>query len=514
MKRIVTPQEMQEIDRKTIESFGIPVETLMENAGRAVFECLIKAVPDFRQKTIFVLCGKGNNGGDGLVVARYLKEAGAVPIVYFMGSLQERKMDILIPFNKLVAVGIHPIFISPENFSAPEAPDIVVDALLGTGTRGNLDLFICQLIELVNHWKIKSHSMVVAVDNPSGLNVETGKPLNACICADLTVTIGLPKKGLIFGEGKNFTGKLEIVEIGFPNALVKPNDFVFIEADDVKELFKPRPFDAHKHQMGKVLVIAGSKTMTGAAFLTAKSALRIGAGLVKVATPECVAGAIQSSLPEAMTVGLPQTSSGALGLGAWDEMQKLIDWASVIAIGPGLSQSEETTELVRNICRALRKPAVIDADGIFALAGEFELISSMEADVILTPHAGEFAMLTGVQKEKLLNDKLSVVRSESKKLLKTILLKGAPTLIGAKSGKVYVSNTGNPGMATAGSGDVLTGIIAGLMAQGLSSEQAGYAGAFVHGLSGDLAKEDKTEMGLIAGDLIENLPRAIKLAIR
>lgn len=507
MLKIVTPIEMQEIDRKTIHDYGISQESLMDRAGKAVAD----AVQFSRTPLVYVFCGKGNNGGDGFVAARYLKSAGLDPKVFALGSVQTMKMDILIPYNKMIAAGIQPVFIQSLSELPVESPDIIIDALLGTGTKGNLESLLLELVTKINHWKTELGSKVYAVDIPSGLDGESGKPLGTAVVADMTITMGLPKKGLIFGEGRNFTGALRIADLGFPRELTYGGDVWMIERNDVRQLLKPRPHDSYKYSFGKVLVIAGSREMTGAAMLTAQSALRSGAGLVKLAVPESLTSIFQTTLPEVMTIGVAETAEGSIAWDALEKLQGLVEWCNVLAIGPGLSQHEQTVKLVQEISRQLRKPAVVDADGIYALAGEFELIADIPGDVIFTPHAGEFAMLSGVEKEKLLQDRVTSVRTHARRLHKTILLKGSPTIIATATGPAFINITGNPGMATAGSGDVLTGIIAGLMAQGLDSEKAGYAGAFLHGLAGDLAKADKTEEGLIAGDLIDYLPTALKL---
>ncbi len=509
MKKIVTPQQMQEIDRKTIQDFRISGEILMENAGRAVFDFVKSSFTGFVNKKIFVFCGKGHNGGDGLVIARLLKESGASPTVFLLGSLNELKTDIRIPYNKLVAVGIHPNFFSEileGSFGA--VPDLVIDALLGTGAQGALQNPILKMVGQINTWK-KLGVKVVAVDIPSGLNGESGKAETTAVLADDTITIGLPKTGLLFGDGKKYCGRLHVADIGFPEALAGGGDLMLVEKNDVKKLLKPRKQDAYKHDFGRVLIVAGSKGMSGAAYLAAKACLRIGAGLVKVAMPASAVHAVENLLPEAMTAGLDETEERTLSLSAKEKIGELIEWCDVLAIGPGLSQNKETASLIRKICKKLDKPAVIDADAIFALAGEIELIQNMESEIIFTPHAGEFAGFTGISKERIAHDRIISAGNFSRQTGKTLLLKGSPTMIAEKSGKIFVTHTGNPGMATAGSGDVLTGVIAGLMAQGLTTGEAGYGGAFIHGLAGDKAKTENTEMGLIASDIIDYLPRAI-----
>jgi NAD(P)H-hydrate epimerase len=315
---------------------------------------------------------------------------------------------------------------------------------------------------------------------------------------------------MIFGNGKQYTGTLWIADLGFPDELLTGGTCSLVEGNDVKRLLKPRKHDAYKYDFGKVLVIAGSRGMSGAAWLTAKSALRIGAGLVKAAIPEGVAHVIENSLPEAMTLRMEETDEGALARNNLDRLHEYLRWADVVALGPGISQNAETVELIKEFVKSLDRPAVIDADALIALTGEFDLITSVPSEIVFTPHLGEFAAFSQMLKDKVMTDRVSQVLSLSKKLGKCILLKGSPTLISDRNDHIYVSSMGNPGMATAGSGDVLTGIIAGLIAQGLSVNEAAYAGAFIHGLAGDLATESKTEMGLIASDIMDFIPEALK----
>ncbi len=508
MKRIVTPAEMQEIDRKTIQEHGIAGEVLMEHAGQAVFDVIAKMYPGFAAMRIVVFCGKGNNGGDGFVIARMFRKAGAMPFVYILGSVQAMRPDSLVPYNKMIAAGIQPEFVDEERFTPEtERPDLVIDALLGTGGKGELRGAIYQMIRTINEWR-DDGTQVIAVDIPSGLQGDSGKPGNMTVIAHHTVTMGLPKSGLLFGDGKNYTGQLHVADLGFPLELTVGGDAQLVETSDIRERLRPRRHDAHKHSFGKVLLVCGSRGMTGAAVLAARSAMRSGAGLVRVASVPSVTDIVRHTVPEAMTVDLDETSTGSLARSALPSILEQLEWADALGIGSGLTQNEETVALVKDVLAKLAAPAVVDADAILALAGAFEFIQNIRADVVFTPHAGEFAMLSGTVKEKLLADRPTFTKLAAKKLQKTILLKGSPTLVADTSGKIFVNPNGNPGMATAGSGDVLTGMIAALLGQGLKSVEAGFAGAFLHGLAGDLAVRVRSERGLIAGDLIEFIPGA------
>ncbi len=508
MKRIVTPAEMQEIDRKTIQEYAIPGEALMEKAGQSVHDAILTYYSGCRNMRIAIFCGKGNNGGDGLVVARLLKLSGAQPRVFILGSMQALRTDSLVQYNKVIAAGLQPTFLDEERFEKfEERPDLIVDALMGTGARGDLRGALYQIVRTINEWRAEG-SKIIAVDIPSGLNGESGRPENMVIRAHLTVTMGLPKTGLLFGDGKNYTGELIVADLGFPIPLMQGGDVQLIEAYDIRDRLPERRHDAHKHTFGKILMVGGSQGMTGAVVLAAKAAMRAGAGLVRVAAPAAVTNVIRTTVPEVMTVDLESTAAGSLSKAAVPKLLEQLEWCNVLAMGCGLSQHDETTAVVKEVVRQLNKPAVLDADAIISLAGEFELIQNVRADVLFTPHAGEFAMLSGTIKEKLLQDRPAYTRAAAKKLQKPILLKGSPTLVADPTGPIYVNPSGNPGMATGGSGDVLTGMIAALMGQGLSAIEGGYVGAYLHGVAGDLAVADKTERGLLAGDLIDYLPKA------
>lgn len=509
MKKIVTPNEMRELDRKAIQLYGIAGETLMENAGRAVYEFLKQTVPDIADQQFMLFCGKGNNGGDGFVIARYLAEAGIQPQVWVFGQIPDIRHDALLNFNRLVATGLPIHFVNDSNPDLPDdPPDILIDALLGTGAKGDLEGWILKGVECANHWKTTHGTMLVAVDIPSGLDGETGYASNNAILADVTITMGLPKKGLVFGKGKKYTGHLTVADIGLPDIPVS-SDYQLVESADVASLFAPREPDAYKYHFGKVLVIAGSKGMSGAALLTSRAVLRAGAGMLKTAVPEGIAHVIENGFAEALCCAMPQTQEGSLSMKALEPLRELMLWCDVMAIGPGISRHPETSELIIELIRTTTKPTIVDADAIIAVSQSADLIRNNETPMIFTPHTGEFAAMAGVSTDTLHRDRLFYLTQTIKKFRKILLLKGSPTLIASPNQPVFVSYTGNPGMATAGSGDVLTGIIAAFLAQGLQPDQAAYAGAFIHGLAGDMAAEELSQLSLNASDLITYLPQAI-----
>lgn len=508
MKRIVTPDDMRAIDRVTINERGIPGETLMERAGRAVIDWMLKENPEALHQKITIICGKGNNGGDGLVVARLLTATGTIPEVFLFGQESGLTGDALANYRKLVLCGVRPSPIESASDIPLDRPDVVVDALLGTGTKGALEGDMLDVVKTINSWKLEG-TYVVAIDIPSGLNGESGEADEAVI-ADLTVTIGLPKRGLLLGEGKHFCGKLRVADIGFPRDLTDGGDLHWIEAKDVCDLFPRRYHQGHKYDFGRLLIVAGSRGMTGAAVLCARAAIRSGVGMVRVAMPASCVHVIEHAVPEVLTVAMPETATGSLSKQAHEYLKESLAWCEVLAIGPGLSRHPDTVHTVQAILKDFKSPSVVDADALFALSQDSELLERRGRATIVTPHVGEFCSLSGFSKEDVLSDRVSVSRAFARRARLTVLLKGSPTIITESSGRSYVTRTGNPGMATAGSGDVLTGIVAAMAAQRLTIEQAGYCGALLHGLAGDLARAHYTEPGVTASTIVDFIPGAFR----
>lgn len=511
--RVVTAEEMKALDKAAIEEYGISGLVLMENAGRQVVELIRRELGEVRGKVITVFIGKGNNGGDGLVIARHLLNMGAEVKVLSMVNLEEisgdaavnldiwRKMDQKI-FSLHHGDGINIVKLVLMN------TDMIVDAIYGTGFRGRIAEKAGRVIEALNGSGIP----IVAVDIPSGLEADTGKVNGPCIRAHYTVTFGLPKLGLILEPGADFTGRLTVADISIPAVLVEkiaPQRYL-ISADLVKEWLPSRPSPAHKGNFGRVLVVAGSRGMTGAACLTGESALRAGAGLVTVAVPETLHDIMEGKLTEVMTTPLPDTGKGALGRGARQRILSLLEDSDVLAIGPGLSQAAEVVALVKELLPSVRVPCVLDADAINALAGAGEVLRKVQAPVVITPHPGEMARLMGVTTKEIQEDRIGAAVKAAEKWRVVTLLKGARTVVAAPDGAIYINPTGNPGMATAGSGDVLTGVVASLIAQGMETARAAAAGAYIHGLAGDLAAREKGMMGMIAGDILSALPAATR----
>ncbi len=511
--RVVTAEEMQQLDQSTIKEIGIPGLVLMENAGLQVVGVVKDILKDVRGKTVTVFAGKGNNGGDGFVVARHLLNMGADVRVLLFGDVKEIKGDAKVNLDILTAIGhkVHSITnVNSTNIVkvAMVYTDLVVDAVFGTGFKGAVDEHAGNIFEIING----AGKPVVAVDIPSGLEANTGKTYGPCVKATHTVTFGLPKIGLLVYPGVDYTGALIVADISIPPLLAEKQGInKFLLTPELVGSWLPKRLpESHKGTFGRVAVIGGSEGMSGAAVLASLAALRAGAGLVTLGVPRSLHGLMEVKLTEVMTRPLPETDQKSISRDAMNEVQILTEWADVSALGPGISTEAATQALVRDLVAGLTKPAVIDADGLNALAGHTELLNKCQAPLVLTPHPAEMARLLGIKTPEVQDNRIEVVQTAARMWGVTVVLKGARTLIAGADGSVYINPTGNPGMATGGSGDVLTGIIAGLLAQGLPPVQGAAAGVFIHGQAADYASAGKGQLGLVAGDILEALPAVTK----
>ena len=516
MQRIVSSEEMRWCDETAINQYGIPGMLLMENAGRGVVEIIKLIFPALESQKVLVVCGKGNNGGDGFVIARLLSNSNAQIQVLLMASPSELKGDAKTNFillQRIAKKSSHHITLhrySKRLLSTLPRPDIIVDALFGTGFTGSVRKPFADVLA----WLNKQRAQIVAVDIPSGVNGTSGVVENIAVRADRTVTFGSLKSGLLCNQGREHVGTLSVVDIGIPNSITHDKRFQIslVEQADVRRSIPKRPMHAHKYSVGKVLVLAGSKGLTGAAALCSTAALRAGAGAVVLGTPEPVYPILARKLTEVMTFPLPATSDGTLSLAALDGIHEKLSWADVLVIGPGLSQNPETQQLILKLLLEHRGKILVDADGLNAIAANgISKFRTARAQFILTPHVGEFSRLTGLHSLEVERHRIEAARVLAKQVGATIVLKGVPTVTALKNGSCFINSTGNPGMATAGSGDVLSGIIAGLWAQGMPDGEAAYAGVYLHGLSGDYAAKKLGERSLLANDLLEYLPAAMQL---
>ena len=529
--KILTAQQMREIDRLTVERCGISYATLMETAGARVVEAIIENYGSVEDMSFAIFCGKGNNGGDGAVVARLLFMRGARVKVFLFGGIEGTKGEARANFEivrrlaeTVIGFKAGKIFFQ-EISTESEAdfiyfPNFIIDALLGTGLTRQAEGLYAQAIETLNriNENFTPHAPVIAVDIPSGIPSDSGELIGPHVQADLTVSFTAPKIGNVLPPANQANGKLVIVSIGTPDWLIgaeSRSQLRLIEEGLIVEWLRAsrRASDAHKGSVGDVLLIAGSRGKTGAAALSSETILRAGAGLVTVATARSAQSLlVTQARTEVMTEALDETRDGAISIAALDRALRLAQKRTVIAIGPGLASSDESTRaFAREMVEKRTAPMVIDADGLNALAPWPEdLKGSDEATIIVTPHPGEMARLTGKTNAEIIADRIDVAREFATKHHIITVLKGSRTIIASPGGEVYVNPTGNAGMATAGSGDVLTGLIAGLLAQRPSEPlEATIAAVYLHGLAGDLAANRLGMRSLIASDIIANLSEAI-----
>ncbi len=512
--KIATAKEMQSIDRRAREEYCIPALLLMENAGREVVSEAEKQYGKLKDKRIAIFCGKGNNGGDGAVVARHLHNRGSIVTIYLLAPIKETTEETNKNLQVAIKSAIPLITIGTKrDLQKIEADlrscDIIVDAILGTGLSSPIKGLYADAIEIIN----SAEKPVISIDIPSGISSDTGKVLGTAVKADLTVTFALPKRGHILFPGADYCGTVRVADIGFPSNLLeeegKKIKVSTVEEIEVRAYLKPRQADSHKGTFGHLLVIAGSVGFTGAAAMAGISALRVGAGLVTLAIPESLDLIFETMLPEAITLPLPETEEQTISLAAEKLLIKKAERATAVAVGPGLSTNPETAQLVRNLIERLDVPLVVDADGLNAFVGHLNLLKGRRNPTVLTPHPGEMGRLLGISGKEVQEDRIGIAGDFSKKYGVYLVLKGAHTIIAEPGGEVYICLTGNPGMATAGTGDVLTGMLGGLIAQGLGFLHAIKAGVYLHGLAGDLAAADKGEISTIAGDIIKRIPDAI-----
>ncbi len=488
------------MDSAAIEEYGIPGPVLMERAGMAVASWVLE---HYAGKRVVVFAGSGNNGGDGLVVARELRNAGVNVLVVMAGKRGALSTDCSLQMNIARKLGI-PVEYSKELASSDLHGSVLVDALFGTGLGRNITGPLARTIETVN----ESSCPVVSIDIPSGINADTGQVMGAAFRAEATVTMGRPKRGLILHPGAEYAGELLVDTIGFPDELFDDVRCRMISPEEAEALIPERQDYSYKGDYGHVLVVAGSTGKTGAALLASRGALRYGAGMVTLGVPEALMDVFQGKVVEEMT--LPLASDGHDGVhsaAALEEVLEFLDTkVDVLALGPGLGTAPGTQGLVRELVIRCTAPMVIDADGLNALAGKTALLGKTKAPVVLTPHPGEFARLTGTDRARIEANRVEAAVKFAVKTGTYVVFKGVPTVVAEPGGYVFLNPTGNSGMATAGAGDVLTGIIAAFLAQGLGPLEASVLGVYVHGLAGDLAVSGADERSLIASDLVEAAP--------
>ncbi len=539
MQKVLSAEEMREVDRLTTEKYGIPSILLMENAAHAAANVIKEKLGgSVEGKSFLILCGKGNNGGDGAALARILWNQGANITIYLFGKVEETKGDARLNFEIIQKISDSPevldrkynwsFFFEAGNaedwaglFGGYNEEDIIIDALFGTGLTRPADKPLARIIDNLNFWKSSRYEpLVFSLDIPSGLNSDLSDKIGENFCADLTVTFTAPKLANVLPPASNFNGELFVANIGSPQELIdaSPSKTFLYEKQDAKNWLEKTRFtsDSYKNKRGHVLLIAGSNNYAGAAVLSGNSAIVSGVGLVTIATPESSQTAIASRVvPEVMTRGVAETENGAVAENAFDEINEFIEKSiDAVAVGSGLSSSEESTKrLVRKIVEERKTPVVIDADGLNSLA-PFDLEGSEEFPLILTPHEGEFLKLLGTKDREILKDRVKIVRDFAEKHKVILVLKGERVLTCAPDGRVVINPTGNSGLGKAGNGDTLTGVIAGFVAQAVQMKvdifETVLAAVYISSLAGDIAAEKFGRRSMLASDVRECLGDAFR----
>ena len=511
--KAVNGLQMGLVDKYSIERLGIPGVVLMENAALQIVRHVEKFFADepYRTKTVTIVAGKGNNAGDAFAVARHLIIKGYSTIIYCLFDRAFLMGDTSVNLEILYRLGadVRPLYETQHLMEFKKdlsKAQLIVDGIFGTGFRGQVKGFPADVMEAIN----LSSVYVLSIDIASGIESASGRVTEGCIKADKTVTFELPKIGQLVFPGAAYTGELAVESISMPRESIDSVevDTFLTDIQTVRAMLPKRGPDINKGSCGKAAIITGSQGMAGSGCLASKACLRTGSGLVYIGAPKSLLSIYQTVVPEAVGVGLTEYN-GVLGQNSIEGILTLIKKCDVAAIGPGLSTNEYIYYIISNIADKIDVPVVLDADALNAMARDTGLFSRFGNKVVITPHPGEMARLTGLDIDYIKENRFEVARKYAKLWGVTLVLKGARTIISDSSGKVHINPTGNSGMATAGSGDSLTGIITSLMGQGADSYDAAVAGVFLHGLAGDYAARHKGEYGLTAMDIVESIPEAI-----
>ncbi|WHH61749.1 NAD(P)H-hydrate dehydratase [Petroclostridium sp. X23] len=504
---------MRKIDNDAIEKIGIPGVVLMENAGLTVVEEIKKTLGELSYKSVIIFCGRGNNGGDGFVIARHLFNAGVNVLVVLVAETKDIKGDALTNFKIIQKLGVKIIQSVDGQYLEEIAAslylcDMVVDAIFGTGIKGTVSDAVAAIFDLIN----SSGRCVLSVDIPSGINGDSGKICGSCVNANKTVSFVLPKVGLLNYPAADYVGHLVVSDISIPMSIIQQQNINIntIEKDYIKGLLPVRIANSNKGDYGKVLIIAGSTGMTGAAALAGLAAVRAGAGLVTVGIPKSLNPVMEIKLTEVMTLPLEEDDDGILVYSSIDKILDKMRKTDVLVFGPGLSVNQGIADILEAVLRQSNIPVVIDADGINALSANINVLKECKCPIIITPHPGEMSRLTGLEIPSIEADRIEIAKNFAAQWNVTVVLKGARTIIAHPNGEVFINCTGNPGMATGGTGDVLAGVIASLIGQGLEAFDAAVAGVYIHGAAGDLQAFEKGEYGLIASDIINGIPAVLQ----
>lgn len=519
--KIVSTATMRELDRRTINDFQTPGEILMDRAGYglALFIDHLVEDRDFSNRAVLMIAGRGNNGGDIFAAASYLHSMQYSLDILLAGSFRDVKGDALTHLGKLQAKHIKIEELpTPQDWEhaiahmrATRGPDMpVVDGVLGTGISGPARGPAAGAISLIN--TLGKYNPVVAVDVPSGLDSDTGLAGGDAVRADYTVTMGLPKRGLVQPAALDYVGTLEVIDIGLPRDLVDKaeSDMEFIAVADLQPFFGRRPRAMHKGGCGHLLFIGGAAGYTGAAILAIRAALRSGVGLVTAVVPQGIAATVAGQVPEAMVHGAAETESGALSGEDWPKWHARLADFTALAAGPGLTCCPQTTRLAEKILTTCTLPLLLDADALNVFANRLAALGQYGGDLVITPHPGEMGRLLGCSTDKVQADRFAAAQEAARRSNAVVALKGAGTLVAETGRPLHINMNGNPGMATGGTGDVLTGLLGGLLAQQIKPFYATCAAVFLHGRAGNIAADRNTEIGLTAGELIHAIPEALR----
>jgi len=517
--KLVSAEEMRELDRRTIEEFGTSGDILMDRAGQGIAEVVrrLAEVSGFVHPSVHLLAGRGNNGGDAFTAARYLKESDLDVMVWVAGATGDVKGDAFKHLSRMKDSGIQVSELPTKEdwddaLTAPAPAEILVDGLLGTGSKGPARGPAVGAIQYIN--ALSNDALVVAIDVPSGLDADAGVADGDAVRADVTVTMGLPKRGLVQPAALDYVGTLEVVDIGIPVEYieeVRPEDPTeLIYASELKPLFTRRARASHKGNYGHVLLIGGAAGYTGAIAMAARTAVRSGTGLVTVLTPRAIVPLVAGAALEAMVHPGIENENGALSADAFADWKERVGAFSAVLVGPGMTRSEATYRTVMELLELYTGPLVVDADALSVLAGKPDQLRKAAGAVVITPHPGELATLMGGTAKAVQSDRFGAVEEAARRTGATVILKGAGTLVAEEGRPVSINMTGNPGMASGGAGDVLAGLLIGLLGQGLQPYDAARVAVFLHGRAGDMVAWRKSQAGLVPGDLITELPYAFR----
>lgn len=510
--KLVIPEQMAAIDLYAITKLGIPGIVLMENAALKVAEEAEKMLKSIKGRRILLVAGKGNNGGDAFAAARHLFNKGADVAIYIAAKASDISGDAAINLNILQMMKIKTVELTEKGqiatfYNEVDRAELIIDGIFGTGFKGTINGLIKDIVEYVN----SSSKAILSIDIPSGVNGETGEA-DICIKAVKTVTFGLLKRGLVIHPGCEYTGEIVLADIGIPKEAVENQNIKFevIDRDMIAAGLPRRVTNSNKGDYGRVLIISGSTGMTGSGCLCANAALRSGAGLVYLGVPASLAPIYSAALLEPIVLPLDDNGKGVFSNAGAEEIIEKLEKISAVAVGPGISTGEGAAKTVYSIIENTKVPLILDADALNIISNDINILLKLKTQAVITPHPGEMARLTGLKISEIQANRCKVAEDFAREWGIIVVLKGARTVIAIPDGRVYICIDGNPGMSTAGTGDVLTGIIAGLAAQGIALESAAIAGVYLHAKAGDLTAMHKGMAGMVAGDILEKIPYMLK----